>query len=103
VTDRGSSVEGLKLRPVRAACFGGVQGVAASEPSGSSALTVVVKGGEPEGSAARSDEFATWKRFVGRDGRFTVAGGSDRAAGRVKCSDLADEHERPPIFIRTLP
>jgi hypothetical protein len=102
VDDRGSSVERLKLVPVRPLCFGGVQSVAASEASESAALTVVVKGGEAEGDAARRDEFKTWRRFVGSEGRFTILDGIDRAAARVKSSDLADEHERPPIFIRTL-
>ncbi len=103
VNDRGCSVEGLVLRPGRPACFGGVESVAATEPPGTPAQTVLVKGGEPEGPAAGGDPFKMWKRFVGRDGRFSVAGGSDRPAGRVKSSDLADEHERPPIFIRTQP
>jgi hypothetical protein len=103
VNDRGCSVEGLKLLPGRPACFGGGEGVAASEPSGPAALTVLVKGGEAEGLAARSEEFQVWKRFVGREGRLTVAAGSDRPAARVKSADLADEHERPPIFIRTQP
>jgi hypothetical protein len=103
VNDRGSSVEGLKMLPGRPACFGGVEGVPATEPMGSPALVVVVNGGEPEGLAARGDDFRTWKRFVGREGRFTIAGGGERPAGRVKSSDLADEHERPPIFIKTQP
>jgi hypothetical protein len=103
VDDRGCSVEGLKLLPGRPFCFGGVESVAASEPSGSPAMTVLVKDGEAEGNAARSDEFKAWRRFVGRDGRFSVAGGSDRPAARVKSSELADEHERPPIFIQKKP
>jgi len=102
VDDRGSSVEGLKILPGRPACFGGSEGWARAKDPEALTGAVVVKGGEVEGSGPLSDEFKAWRRFVGREGRFAVVGRSDRAAGLVQSADLADEHERPPIFIRTL-
>jgi hypothetical protein len=101
VDDRGSSVEGLKLLPGRPACFGGIERLStAKEPEGLNG-SVVVRAGEVEGGGPVSDKFKAWKRFVGRDGRFGLAGGGDLPSGRVGSPDhLADEHERPPIFIR---
>src|SRR5262249_52392505 len=101
VDDRGSSVEGLKLRTGRAACFGGQEASAAvKEPEGLHGA-VVVRAGEVEGNGPVSEDFKAWKRFVGRDGRFGLAGLNDMPSGRVRSPDhLADEHERPPIFIR---
>jgi len=102
VEDRGGSIEGLKLPPGRPACFGGGEvHPEPKEPEGQTGA-VTVRDGEVQGTGPLGSEFKAWKRFVGRDGRFAMAGRTDRAAGLVQSADLADEHERPPIFIRKL-
>jgi hypothetical protein len=63
---------------------------------------VTVRNGEVEGGGPVGEDFKAWRRFVGRDGRFGISGGADRPAARVMSADLADEHDRPPIFIRAL-
>ena len=102
VDDRGCSVEGLKLLPGRSACFGGAESRAATPIGEGLTGTVVLRGGQVEGAAPRSVEFETWKRFLGADGRFGILGRGDRAGGQVLSTDLADERERPPIFIQRL-
>src|SRR5207237_8589671 len=84
VDERGSSVEGLKLLPGRSACFGGAEFLAAPSLPESLTGVVVVRNGEVEGGPSRSAGFETWKRFVGRDGRYGVLGRGDRAGGQVR-------------------
>lgn len=122
VDERGCSVEGLKLAPGRAACFGGEEG----RPTTMRAMekveqplrsAVIVRGGRartlgdllagaavpaevPEGGIPPGPQFDAWKRFVGSDGLFGVRSGEERPAGTVKSADLADERDRPVVFIQ---
>jgi hypothetical protein len=102
VDDRGSSVEDLRIPAGRPACFGGSElRAAGKEPEGQTGI-VTVRDGAVEQSGPLGAEFNAWKRFVGRDGRFALAGRAGRAAGSIQAAELADEHDRPPIFIKRL-
>jgi hypothetical protein len=127
VDERGCSVEGLKLMPGRAACFGGVEvrgpTFRATETLGQAVNhAVVVRAGRsrfvgtlPAGAAVPREageggippgiEFEAWKRFVGNDGFFGVLDRKETSSARVKATDpeLADEQDRPPVFIQRFP
>lgn len=122
VDERGCSVEGLKLVPGRAACFGGEEG----RPSRARAIekveqalrsAVVVRAGRTrflgdlqagaavpvelaDGGIPPGFQFDAWKRFVGNDGLFGILPREEQPAATVKSSDLADERDRPPVFIQ---
>ncbi|MBI3856160.1 MAG: hypothetical protein HY293_10775 [Planctomycetes bacterium] len=122
VDERGCSVEGLKLYPGRAVCFGGIERRTATlramekldQPLKRSVLAragrVAFLGdlaagaaipAEPrEGGIPPGPEFEAWKRFVGRDGLFGILDRPERAAASVKSPELVDEWERPPVFIQ---
>ena len=116
VDERGCSVEGLKLLPGRAACFGGEEGrPPAMRPELRSAVIVrngrtrflgdlpagaAVPADAPEGGIPPGVQFDAWKRFVGSDGLFGLRSGEDRPAATVKSADLADERDRPAVFIQ---
>lgn len=125
VDDVGSSVEGLRLHPGRAVCFGGewsrkpAPGFAdkVDRPLRSA---VIVRSGRakflgdlPAGAALPADageggvpsgtEFDPWKRFVGGDGLFGIVPGKEGPFGSVKSTDLADERERPLVIIQRFP
>lgn len=116
VDERGCSVEGLKLLPGRAVCFGGEEGRPATARTTELRSAVVVRGGRarligdipagaavpvdlPEGGIAPGPRFDAWKRFVGTDGLFGVRPGAERPAAAVK-SSAADERDRPAVFIQ---
>jgi hypothetical protein len=116
VDERGCSVEGLKLLPGRAVCFGGEEGQPPAVRATELRSAVLVRGGRvrllgdlpagapvpvdvPEGGIPPGVRFDAWKRFVGSDGLFGVHPGAERPAATVKSSDLADERDRPRVFI----
>jgi hypothetical protein len=123
VDERGCSVEGLKLVPGRAACFGGEEG----KPSPTMRVdgkveqplrsAVIVRSGRAkflgdlaagaplpadpgEGGIPPGPEFEAWKRFVGGDGLFGVLPKGERPFASVKSRDLADEVDRPPVYVQ---
>jgi hypothetical protein len=119
VDERGCSVEGLRLVPGRAACFGGVEGRAPS-PRGALNPALVVRGGRVrflgplaagapvpveigEGGFPPIPPFESWRRFVGNDGLFGVEEGGATTAAQVKSADLVDEVEAPRVFIQRFP
>jgi hypothetical protein len=121
VGDKGCTVEGVRLWPGRGACFGGEEPRPAPMRSGDPVTAplhqvVVVQAGRatflgeapagsriqkelPGGSLPPGASFEAWKRFVGSDGFFGVAGLQERAAADLNSDDLVDEHDRPPILI----
>jgi hypothetical protein len=122
VDDVGSSVEGLRLHPGRAVCFGGDWGRKPSaglpdkveQPLRSAVIVrsgrtkflgdvpggVVLPADAGEGGVPSGTDFDAWKRFVGRDGLFGIVPGKEQPFGSVKSSDLADERERPLVVIQ---
>jgi len=122
VDERGCSVEGLKLLPGRAACFGGEEPRPTTLRAGEKVdqpirAAVVVRAGRSrylgdlaagtvvpvelaDGGIPAGPQFDAWKRFVGHDGLFGVLPSEERPAANVKSSDLADERDRPPVFIQ---
>jgi hypothetical protein len=122
VDEVGSSVEGLRLHPGNAACFGGVWAdigtmdltETVSQPLRSA---VVVRSGRARflgelpanapipkeveaGGIPPGAEFDAFKRFVGGDGLFGISRGREVPFASVKSSDLADERDRPGVVIQ---
>jgi hypothetical protein len=56
----------------------------------------------PEGGIPPGAQFDAWKRFVGGNGLFGVHSGLEGPSATVKSSDLADERDRPPVFIQRM-
>jgi hypothetical protein len=116
VDDRGCSVEGLKLLPGRAFCFGGEEGRPPAIRTDLRSAILVREGrfrllGDlaagapvpvdvPESGIPPGAQFDAWKRFVGNDGLFGIRPGTERPAATVKSADLADERDRPMVFIQ---
>lgn len=125
VDREGCAIEGLHVGPDRPSCFGGEKGRAPSMRAldklarplrdavlvrggksrflGPLAAGEAVPAGAGEGSRPATAAFEAWKRFAGGDGLFGVSVGRDEPARDVNSTDLADEHERPPIFVQRLP
>jgi hypothetical protein len=122
VDDRGCRVEGLKLGPVRSACFGeaGPFAPGPAEPPRRLLRAVAVRGGrahflgdlaagagnletaQGENPVHRSPAFDAWGRFVGKDGVIGIDAGDPAVTRDLVCPDLADERERPRTVIRGL-